>query len=179
MSNFLYLIRCGIHYKIGVARDVSDRLAQLQTGNPVLLELIASFEFDSAEIAERAMHQKFSHLRGTGEWFALSSLDVAQFNQVSFLLGGRDGDVIPNLALDEEVQFSDDVAGGGEPNQSYDDMISDGWRVEIQKRNKNGKESTYWNWRRGSVNREYIYGGVISTLPPACKNDYTANNGEL
>ena len=69
----VYFIRDGLgHIKIGITDDVVRRLNQLQTSNPVKLELYAGFgvksQFDAREI-ERHLHEKFSGRRLHGEWF--------------------------------------------------------------------------------------------------------------
>jgi hypothetical protein len=51
--------------KIGIARSIFHRLAELQTGNPLRLRVLAVFEGDH----EQRLHEKFRHLRASGEWF--------------------------------------------------------------------------------------------------------------
>ncbi len=56
--------------KIGTARDVNGRLRQLQTGCPYEIELIALL--DGGTSKEFELHQRFNHLRTSGEWFAVA-----------------------------------------------------------------------------------------------------------
>lgn len=65
------------YYKIGYTEsNVSNRLKQLQTGNPHKLELVTWFYGTTAD--EGALHKDFAHKRAPAgnEWFALSKLDV-------------------------------------------------------------------------------------------------------
>jgi hypothetical protein len=55
------------YLKIGKADDVAKRLSGLQTGQPQKLKLLATMPGGHEE--ERAIHQRFSHLRTHGEWF--------------------------------------------------------------------------------------------------------------
>lgn len=63
----VYFISRGDAIKIGFSRDPRDRLAALQTQHPEVLELITSAPGTVRH--ERSLHQKFDHLRITGEWF--------------------------------------------------------------------------------------------------------------
>lgn len=53
--------------KIGVSRNVEERLAVLQRGMPQKLECIGFIKGDFKD--ENLLHDKFSHLRIRGEWF--------------------------------------------------------------------------------------------------------------
>lgn len=66
----VYLIKAGDRYKIGVARDVLRRMAQLNAGQspfPIVLIHCAS-GWDYKE-QENRLHQKYSEYRVHGEWF--------------------------------------------------------------------------------------------------------------
>lgn len=53
--------------KIGRAKNPWSRLRDMQTGNPVKLEMVYCFRADMN--AERLFHERYSHLRIRGEWF--------------------------------------------------------------------------------------------------------------
>jgi hypothetical protein len=67
----VYFIRAGEDgpVKIGKAWDVIRRLNGLQAACWVELRLLAT----SQELTERAMHERFAHLRIRGEWFRAES----------------------------------------------------------------------------------------------------------
>lgn len=68
-SRWVYLIgsQQARPVKIGVARDVGSRLAELQTGSPLPLYLIWKTRGGGA--LERDLHERFSPYRIHGEWF--------------------------------------------------------------------------------------------------------------
>jgi len=68
---FVYLVRGGEYYKIGIAKDTSKRLLGIRTGCPFPVELVKSWETDSAQKIERLMHCRFKAYRANGEWFRL------------------------------------------------------------------------------------------------------------
>lgn len=58
--------------KIGRARNVEDRIAELQVGSPTPLELLGTIKVLSeghAKGLERALHNTFDAYRVSGEWF--------------------------------------------------------------------------------------------------------------
>lgn len=81
MSKYVYLIRneeTG-NYKIGVSVNPRKRIKQLQTGSGEELQLIESFRSRYPRRIENALHQKYRHLRRSGEWFYLSIEDEVSF----------------------------------------------------------------------------------------------------
>lgn len=62
-----YFIKCGTFIKIGYATNVSQRLAELQTGAPERLEILLTMP--GPQKLERSLHSKFHPLRSQGEWF--------------------------------------------------------------------------------------------------------------
>lgn len=74
----VYFIRAklGGPVKIGIAKDVEQRLAALQTGCPFELEVLAVIPHGARKM-ERLLHRQFKSTRIHGEWFqpsdALSS----------------------------------------------------------------------------------------------------------
>jgi len=85
---YLYLIECQGFYKIGIANDVGSRLAQLSTGNPFPLVVLATWGFENALPIEAALHQRFESNHERGEWFLLSSQDLETLENTCKLLGG-------------------------------------------------------------------------------------------
>lgn len=65
--------------KIGMTRDVDLRLAELQTGNPQLLQKVYAIrcpDRDAATELERRFHRRFKKKRVQGEWFSISSYEA-------------------------------------------------------------------------------------------------------
>ena len=69
---YVYFIRAGEFIKIGRANDPYERMYQLQTGNPIKLELLEIRGYpdrQSALEAEKTLHDYFEGVRTEGEWF--------------------------------------------------------------------------------------------------------------
>jgi hypothetical protein len=75
---YVYVIRAGKRgpLKIGVTRSVSQRVKELQIGNPEKLRIcytIRCFTFQEARDLEAELHQTFGKYRLSGEWFQAST----------------------------------------------------------------------------------------------------------
>jgi hypothetical protein len=79
--SFIYLIKNTdeSHYKIGVGKNPTNRLKQLQTGCSSELAIISTFETDIPYVIEKTLHRQFSHMRKHGEWFDFSITDETEF----------------------------------------------------------------------------------------------------
>lgn len=65
-------------YKIGITKDVDDRVAQLQTGNSNDLTLVTYNDQCDARKIERRLHSVFERRRLNGEWFELSNGELEE-----------------------------------------------------------------------------------------------------
>jgi hypothetical protein len=73
--SFVYVIGCDGHpVKVGTARDVVQRVKELQTGFPFDLRIYGTVEIEAsaARHLERAAHKALSKHRLRGEWFQVS-----------------------------------------------------------------------------------------------------------
>lgn len=157
----LYLIKCNEFYKIGIATDLENRLAALQTGNPYPLEVEACYQFVNASVVEKALHQRFSASRTIGEWFRIGD-SIEDFKMICSMLGGREirARKYTEPDLVEEAEEIQETASEG-AKWDYAAMFADGWRMNVQ-----DSRRLYWNWRKGSdSSRKTIYGGVVAELP--------------
>ncbi|MEV7282654.1 GIY-YIG nuclease family protein [Streptomyces sp. NPDC093111] len=77
MTNQVYLIGStdSSLVKIGWTDNPNRRLRDLQTGSPVVLQLLAVFE--GGPIVEAELHRRFADKRRHGEWFDLGPDPVA------------------------------------------------------------------------------------------------------
>ncbi len=77
---YVYLIRGNDgRYKIGIAKNPSQRIKQLQTGNSDKLEIIESYQSENASKIETTLHNRYAYARQEGEWFDLSLAEEADF----------------------------------------------------------------------------------------------------
>lgn len=63
----IYFIKSKNHVKIGYSKNPEERLAELQTGNPIRLKLLATFPGDAK--TEKGLHEAFAKYHWQGEWF--------------------------------------------------------------------------------------------------------------
>lgn len=73
--------------KIGVAKNVLSRLAQLQIANPEKLELIKIIKFESlkkAYFTESGFHEEYKNYHIRGEWFHPTVIFKGQFKGDEF-----------------------------------------------------------------------------------------------
>jgi hypothetical protein len=81
-STFVYFIAGSVGaVKIGSARDVGKRLADLQCGSPIPLEVLATSE--GGEKLEREYHRRFATHRLHGEWFERTPSLQAQIERLN------------------------------------------------------------------------------------------------
>lgn len=70
----LYVLECAGKVKIGIAADVSERVAHLQMACPVKITVAHERRFPTrtqARLAERSLHLKHAEARLWGEWFEM------------------------------------------------------------------------------------------------------------
>ncbi|MBI3933230.1 MAG: GIY-YIG nuclease family protein [Acidobacteria bacterium] len=79
----VYLLKMGLHYKIGKTKDFEKRLDQIRLLLPEPVEVIHKIETDDPDGIEVYWHNRFSGKRKKGEWFSLSDEDVAVFKSRS------------------------------------------------------------------------------------------------
>lgn len=82
---YVYLAKSGRHYKIGQTNDLVRRTSELRIQLPERLSLVHQISTDDPAGIERYWHQRFSHLRANGEWFALGAAEVAIFKRRKFM----------------------------------------------------------------------------------------------
>ncbi len=77
MTHYVYIIEAKHAIKVGFTDDVDRRLAELQTGSPTRLRVMARFPVESegaARTLEREMHDQLAPYHLHGEWFQRSAL---------------------------------------------------------------------------------------------------------
>jgi hypothetical protein len=77
----VYFADAGGQIKIGWSRKVAARLAQLQTGSASPIKLLGTIP--GGRGTERRLHERFAHLRLSGEWF------VAAPELLAYIAEGR------------------------------------------------------------------------------------------
>jgi hypothetical protein len=80
-TGFVYLMRSGRHHKIGRTNSLGSRERQLAIKIPVPPTTVHSIETDDPVGVEAYWHKRLAEKRGEGEWFDLTSDDIAAFKR--------------------------------------------------------------------------------------------------
>lgn len=90
----IYIITAGEACKIGVAKDVDNRLAALRTGSPSPLEVQHTMRCKNSRVAykiESISHKILAHKRLEGEWFKCTPMEaVIALNEAVLEFAARD-----------------------------------------------------------------------------------------
>ena len=77
-SGYVYLIQSDRgYYKIGMTKNIDDRMATFHVKLPFEPDLIHVIECEDRRAMEKSLHIKFAAKRINGEWFDLTGTDVA------------------------------------------------------------------------------------------------------
>ena len=78
-------------FKIGRTVNPKTRFSNLQTGSPVLLELVKITKTKNSKELERYLHEYCAEMRIHGEWFALGKRDVRSVKKIMQKHGSKSG----------------------------------------------------------------------------------------
>lgn len=77
-EGFVYLIRMGEFFKIGIANNFQTRLSAMRVNTPHNVELLKNWRCRNPRDFEKRMHLRFREFKVQGEWFRLPE-DVVAF----------------------------------------------------------------------------------------------------
>jgi hypothetical protein len=81
ITGYVYLMKSGRNFKVGRSNAVGRRHYEVALQLPEPVELVHQIATDDPEGIERYWHQRFADRRTNGEWFRLTSADVAAFKR--------------------------------------------------------------------------------------------------
>lgn len=84
-TGFVYLLRSGRYYKIGLTLDMDERVRRLKIQLPDPVSEVHRIATDDPRGIERYWHERFKDRRKNGEWFELTPTDVAAFRRRRFM----------------------------------------------------------------------------------------------
>lgn len=93
---FIYVLKSGPYYKIGITKDVDKRMRELKTGDPVEHMFIHSAFIEDTPKFEKKVHEKFAEyrVREDSEWF---ELPPEKLEELLKILNNGDVESIPPL----------------------------------------------------------------------------------
>lgn len=67
------------YFKIGVSKNISQRIKQLQTGSAGSIKVLNTFKSEFAHKIEKSLHRKYNAYNIKGEWFDLPESAIESF----------------------------------------------------------------------------------------------------
>lgn len=75
-GGYVYLLKGGGYYKIGLSRNVYRRWREVSPKLPFEVEIVCTIATDDMHKLETTLHKRFADKRENGEWFKLDDSDV-------------------------------------------------------------------------------------------------------
>ena len=73
---YLFRLEGFDYYKIGISKNIKNRLLTINTGSPFLIECIYYVGTKDCERVEKYLHDKYSHRNVRNEWFLFATTEI-------------------------------------------------------------------------------------------------------
>ena len=73
---YVYVVQSGDAFKIGLSKNVPQRVEQIQPIMPYPVEIILTIQTENMRTLEARLHKRYASKRLNGEWFALTDQDI-------------------------------------------------------------------------------------------------------
>lgn len=89
-TTFLYVLKAGDYFKVGITQNLSKRIKQIQTGCPLKISRVYYYVLDTKQEAlelEKEIHTFLSKISTSGEWFLMQDgffYDIESFVKVKY-----------------------------------------------------------------------------------------------
>lgn len=76
-NGFVYIAKAERYTKIGMSKTPIKRISMFDVQSPFDVNLVLLIPSDNMDLTEAELHERFSHRRVRGEWFDLSTDEIA------------------------------------------------------------------------------------------------------
>lgn len=78
---YVYILKAGSYYKIGIAVSVEERLSSIGVSSPLEVKLFKKWLVTDAQRIEKSLHRRFRSRKTNGEWFKLIKEDLLEIDK--------------------------------------------------------------------------------------------------
>jgi len=72
LGNYIYIIKCGKYYKIGITKRLASRITRFRVENPYDVKLVYTRNTKYNKYLEKELHSLLKKYLHRGEWFLIS-----------------------------------------------------------------------------------------------------------